>query len=69
MELVERSSLWTKMKTSISDCRITFKESGMKGVIKKYGWKVFAIFFMYYLVRDVTLYILIPAAIAKGIWN
>lgn len=41
-----------------------FKESGIRGVIKRFGWKIFAIFFCYYLVRDVTLYILLPLYLA-----
>lgn len=30
------------------------------GLYKKYGWKALTGLFLYYLVRDVTLYILIP---------
>ena len=42
-----------------------YKEKGIKAVFKKGGWKLFALVFMYYLVRDVTLYILIPYLLAK----
>jgi len=52
-------------RQAIQDCRATFKEGGIRAVIRRYGWKVFAIFFVYYLVRDATLYILIPYLIAK----
>lgn len=31
-----------------------------KYLYKKYGWKALVGIFMYYLVRDVTLYIIIP---------
>lgn len=58
-------SLYHSGKQAIQDCRATFKEGGIKAVIRRYGWKIFAIFFVYYLVRDVTLYILIPYLIAK----
>ena len=30
------------------------------GLINKYGWKAAVGIFFYYLIRDVTLYILIP---------
>jgi hypothetical protein len=30
------------------------------GLYRKYGWKAFIGIFLYYLIRDVTLYILIP---------
>ena len=36
-------------------------------LFKKYGWKVAIGIFIYYLVRDVTLYILIPYLIFKGV--
>ena len=44
-----------------------FKESGFKGLIKEGGWKLLFFFFMYYLIRDSILYILIPYLIVKGI--
>lgn len=49
----------------IREARAIFKESGLRGVIRRYGWKFFAFFFTYYLIRDVTLYIIIPWYIAK----
>jgi hypothetical protein len=36
------------------------KKEGVKAFIKKKGWTLFAVFFLFYLIRDVTLYILIP---------
>ncbi|MFV8259163.1 hypothetical protein ACNQKP_15250 [Bdellovibrio bacteriovorus] len=44
-----------------------FRESGLKGVIRRYGWKFFAVFFAYYLIRDVTLYIILPWYLAKNL--
>ena len=43
----------------------TFRAGGFKAVTNRYGWKIFAAFFAYYLVRDVTLYILLPWFIAN----
>ena len=37
------------------------------GLYKKYGWKAVAGIFLYYLVRDVSLYIVLPYLIAKKI--
>jgi hypothetical protein len=51
----------------VRDVRQTLRESGVKGVVSRYGWKIVAAFFVYYLVRDTILYILIPYAIAKGL--
>ena len=38
----------------------------IKGFIKKYGWKAGVAIFLYYLIRDVILYILLPYLIFKG---
>lgn len=53
------------MKATVRECRQTFKEGGFKGVVRRYGWKIFAVFFVYYLVRDLTLYVLIPYLVAR----
>lgn len=69
MEIVEKVSWCSRLKKVVTEAKATFKESGFKGVIKRYGWKAFAAFFVYYLVRDIILYILIPYIIAKGIFS
>jgi MFS family permease len=45
----------------------TFRQSGLRGTLRRYGWKLFAAFFLFYLVRDVTLYILLPYLAARGL--
>jgi len=40
---------------------------GWRGLFRKRGWKLVAVFVVYYLVRDVVLYILIPLGVAAGI--
>jgi hypothetical protein len=49
----------------VKNARSILKEEGVKALFKKYGWKLFAVVFTYYLVRDVTLYVLLPALIIK----
>lgn len=44
-----------------------FKRAGLKGLGRTYGWKVVAVFFIYYLIRDLTIYVLLPWLAAKGI--
>jgi len=51
----------------LRELRATFRESGLKGVFKKYGWKLFALFFIYYLIRDAILYLLLPYLIYQGV--
>ncbi len=65
--LSKNKSFFLTLKTLIQEVKSTFKTSGFKGVVKKYGWKIFAVFFAYYLIRDITIYILIPYLIVKGI--
>ncbi len=36
-------------------------------LIKKYGWKAFVGIFIYYLIRDVSLYIILPWYVAKNL--
>ncbi|KYG61104.1 hypothetical protein AZI85_09110 [Bdellovibrio bacteriovorus] len=52
----------------VREAKQVFRESGLKGVIKRYGWKFFAVFFAYYLIRDVTLYILLPLYLANKLF-
>lgn len=55
------------MRKVLKEARTVFKEKGFKGVAKRYGWKFFAAFFCYYLLRDLTIYVFIPYLIAKGL--
>lgn len=64
-QITKSRSLIASIRVTIQECKATFKEGGIRAVIKRYGWKIFAIFFFYYLIRDLTLYVLIPYLIAK----
>jgi hypothetical protein len=43
------------------------KEKGLKEFIRQKGWKIVAIFFLYYLIRDSILYIILPYLIINNI--
>ncbi len=58
-------SIYSGIKLAFHECLETFKQGGLKAVIRRYGWKTFALFFMYYLIRDLILYVLIPALFAR----
>ena len=45
-----------------------YREHGFKKTVQKFGWKLFAIIFLYYLIRDSILYIIIPYFVLKGIF-
>lgn len=57
------------LKLIYSEMKQTWKSKGLKGLYKRYGLKLFLIFFVYYLIRDITLYIFIPWYIAQRVLN
>jgi hypothetical protein len=56
-------------KYYIIDSILIVKREGFKALLKKRGWKVFAVVIGYYTIRDTILYILIPFLVAKGIFK
>lgn len=78
MQTLTKSELITRLKGNfvfrfykiyIIDSIIITKNQGFKQLIKQKGWKIFLIIFLYYLIRDTLLYIVIPFFIARGIIN
>ncbi len=59
-------SIWIKINSSFTEARQIYREKGFKAVFRRFGWKLVVIIFCYYLIRDVTLYILIPYLIWKS---
>ena len=61
------------MFKALHELRKNTRESGIEEAIrimfKKYGWKLGLAIFMYYLIRDVTLYIILPYLIYQGFFN
>tara|TARA_B100002019_G_C20842243_1_gene390474 strand:+ start:154 stop:387 length:234 start_codon:yes stop_codon:yes gene_type:complete len=53
----------------ISKSVAVFREKGFKAGLKSLGWKTLAAIFIFYLVRDVIIYILIPYFVAKGFFG
>ena len=43
------------------------KTEGFKSFVKQKGWKFLVAFILFYLVRDVTLYIIIPYLIIDNV--
>lgn len=43
------------------------RELGLSGFVKKNGWKVVIAIFLYYLIRDSLLYIVLPVLVARGV--
>ncbi len=68
----------TKTETTLDNCQSTEKANKFSlrkrlkfplswKEVKKAGWKFVAAFFIFYLVRDTILYIIIPYLIYKGV--
>ena len=61
------------MIKALNELRNNARESGIREAIKimfkKYGWKLGVAIFMYYLIRDVTLYIIIPYLVYKNLMS
>lgn len=66
--IAEKNRLTKLYKYYIIDSIIIAKKEGIKSLLKKRGWKVFAFVIAYYTVRDTILYILIPFIVAQGIF-
>ena len=46
-----------------------YKQEGLKGILKSGGWRLLVYFFLFYLIRDTILYIIIPYLIVRGFLN
>lgn len=65
MAIIRKQYFW--MKTHFLDMKFTWKNSGLEGLYKKYGFKFFAAFFIYYIVRDSFIYLILPWFVANKI--
>ncbi len=51
----------------LRDLREERRAIGWKGLLKRRGWKLVLVAVVFYVVRDVILYVLIPLAVVVGI--
>ena len=55
------------MTKQIAQLKAELKEHGLKGLVKRRGWRLVLAVFVAYLIRDVVLYVLIPLAVYWGV--
>ena len=55
------------LKKQIRQLKAELKEFGVRGLIKRRGWRLVLAVFVAYLIRDVVLYVLIPLAVYWGV--
>lgn len=53
------------MASMIKDIALSLRQVGFRSTVRRYGWRVVACIFVYYLIRDSLIYILIPLTIAS----
>ncbi len=66
--LAAKNILIRLYKYYIIDSILIVKREGFKALLKKRGWKVFAVVIGYYALRDGIIYVLIPFFAAQGIF-
>lgn len=50
----------------IQEWTALLREKGLKAFVRQKGWKIVAAIFLFYLVRDSVVYLIIPLLIAQG---
>jgi|TARA_B100000035_G_C20695182_1_gene420141 hypothetical protein len=50
----------------VREWRADFRKGGFKLLLKEKGWKILIAFFIFYLIRDVSLYVIIPYLAVTG---
>ncbi len=56
-----------RIRTFVRTLREERRALGWKGLVRKRGWKLVVLFIVFYMVRDVVLYIVIPVGVAAGL--
>jgi len=55
--------------TFIRTLRAERRAIGWKGLLRKRGWKLLLVFFLFYLIRDLILYVIIPIGTAAWLFR
>lgn len=67
-KLASKNLIIRLYKYYIIDSILIVKKEGFKSLLRKRGWKVFAIIVGYYVVRDSIIYIIVPYLVAQNIF-
>jgi hypothetical protein len=58
---------WAQFHSTFIEVRQIYRENGFKAVFKRYGWKLVVGIFCYYLIRDITLYLILPSLVWRSV--
>ncbi len=61
-------SLGKKITLALNNFRSDLRREGFRKTSKRYGWRLFAVVFVYYLIRDSFLYLLLPFLFARQLF-
>ena len=67
VDVLRTSVVYQWYKFFILDSITMIRQSGFKEFFRRRGWKVIVVVFLYYLIRDSFLYILLPYLVAREI--
>ncbi len=45
--------------------RQLLREKGFRALFSRYGWKLVVVIFGYYVIRDLSIYVLLPVMVAR----
>ena len=48
-----------------AEAKSELKANGIRALFRRYGWKLFAVIFTTYLVRDIAFYLVLPWLVAR----
>lgn len=51
----------------VKEMALSIKNDGLRTSFKKYGWRTVSLVVAYYLIRDISLYIVIPYLAASAL--
>ena len=64
-----KTSLLRWIPEFLADAREAWREGGPRAVVRRCGWRIFAVLIAYYLIRDSVLYLLIPYLVARRLMH
>lgn len=56
-----------RLRAHVRTLREERRTLGWRGLMRKRGWRLVAMVVLFYLVRDLVLYVLIPLAVVLGV--
>lgn len=56
----------SRMYLEMKKAKHILKTQGLRALFTKYGWKLVVGLFCYYLIRDISLYLVLPALIGRS---